>query len=133
MWEMNSSVTFDSATSVTSSWCLAMRPSSRSNGPSKTSRCTSNAAGPPAPGSSMDVMSSATGHEPHERAGDVVQDRRQQRLRPAERQQHQQQDRDQADVLVDEVVLRLLPASGAGRQPEQQPPAVKRRERDQTQ
>ena len=39
---MNSSVTCDSATSVTSSWCLAMSPSSRSNGPSKTSRWTEN-------------------------------------------------------------------------------------------
>ena len=37
---MNSSVTCDSATSVTSSLCLAIRPSSRSNGPSKSSRWT---------------------------------------------------------------------------------------------
>src|SRR6185312_8116623 len=43
---MNSSVTWDSATSVISSLCLEIRPSSRSNGPSKTARCTSNPAGP---------------------------------------------------------------------------------------
>ena len=40
---MNSSVTLDSATSVMSSLCLAIRLSSRSNGPSKLSRRTSNA------------------------------------------------------------------------------------------
>src|ERR1700734_1124538 len=40
---MNSSVTLDSDTSVMSSLCLEIRPSSRSNGPSKTSRCTSKA------------------------------------------------------------------------------------------
>ena len=42
---MNSSVTWDSAISVMSSLCLEIRPSSRSNGPSNTSRCTSNPAG----------------------------------------------------------------------------------------
>src|ERR1700759_1799331 len=42
---MNSSVTWDSATSVMSSLCLEIRPSSRSNGPSNTSRCTSKPAG----------------------------------------------------------------------------------------
>src|ERR1700722_678574 len=40
---MNSSVTLDSDTSVMSSLCLEIRPSSRSNGPSKMSRCTSKA------------------------------------------------------------------------------------------
>src|ERR1700677_230828 len=40
---MNSSVTCDSDTSVMSSLCLEISPSSRSNGPSKTSRCTSKA------------------------------------------------------------------------------------------
>src|SRR5580658_2701688 len=40
---MNSSVTWDSDTSVMSSLCLEISPSSRSNGPSKTSRCTSKA------------------------------------------------------------------------------------------
>src|ERR1700684_436771 len=40
---MNSSVTLDSDTSVMSSLCLEISPSSRSNGPSKTSRCTSKA------------------------------------------------------------------------------------------
>src|ERR1700735_5904999 len=43
---MNSSVTFDRATSVMSSLCLEISPSSRSNGPSKTSRCTSKAPTP---------------------------------------------------------------------------------------
>src|SRR6266704_3100966 len=43
---MNSSVTLDSATSVMSSLCLEISPSSRSNGPSKTSRCTSKAPEP---------------------------------------------------------------------------------------
>src|SRR5580693_3438472 len=42
---MNSSVTWERATSVISSLCLEIRPSSRSNGPSNTSRCTSNPAG----------------------------------------------------------------------------------------
>src|SRR5215469_7156571 len=37
---MNSSVTWDSATSVMSSLCLEIRASSRSNGPSNTSRWT---------------------------------------------------------------------------------------------
>src|SRR5215472_10119713 len=37
---MNSSVTRDSAISVMSSLCLAISASSRSNGPSNTSRCT---------------------------------------------------------------------------------------------
>ena len=37
---MNSSVTCDSATSVTSSWRRLIRLSSRSNGPSKLSRRT---------------------------------------------------------------------------------------------
>ena len=40
---MNSSVTCDSATSVMSSLCLEIRLSSRSNGPSKLSRCSSKA------------------------------------------------------------------------------------------
>src|SRR5215471_3593418 len=40
MYPMNSSVTWDSAISVISSLCLAISASSRSNGPSKTSRCT---------------------------------------------------------------------------------------------
>src|ERR1700761_3955881 len=39
---MNSSVTCDSATSVMSSLCLEISASSRSNGPSNTSRCTWN-------------------------------------------------------------------------------------------
>src|SRR6202020_2554293 len=43
---MNSSVTLDSDTSVMSSLCLEISPSSRSNGPSKTSRCTSKASAP---------------------------------------------------------------------------------------
>src|SRR5579875_2662157 len=43
---MNSSVTCESATSVMSSLCLEMSASSRSNGPSNTSRCTSKPAGP---------------------------------------------------------------------------------------
>src|SRR6202451_4855045 len=43
---MNSSVTLDSDTSVMSSWCLEISPSSRSNGPSKMSRCTSKASAP---------------------------------------------------------------------------------------
>src|SRR6201999_1048944 len=43
---MNSSVTVDSDTSVMSSLCLEISPSSRSNGPSKTSRCTSKAPAP---------------------------------------------------------------------------------------
>src|SRR3984957_5415239 len=43
---MNSSVTLDSDTSVMSSLCLEISPSSRSNGPSKTSRCTSKAPTP---------------------------------------------------------------------------------------
>src|ERR1700722_12429702 len=43
---MNSSVTLDSDTSVMSSLCLEISPSSRSNGPSKTSRCTSKAPAP---------------------------------------------------------------------------------------
>src|ERR1700722_20144510 len=43
---MNSSVTLDRDTSVMSSLCLEIRPSSRSNGPSKTSRCTSKAPTP---------------------------------------------------------------------------------------
>ena len=43
MKAMNSSVTCDSATSVMSSLCLAIRLSSRSNGPSKLSRRTANA------------------------------------------------------------------------------------------
>ena len=42
MCAMNSSVTDASAISVMSSLCLAISPSSRSNGPSKLSRCTSN-------------------------------------------------------------------------------------------
>src|ERR1022692_4439669 len=46
MYEMNSSVTLDSAISVISSLCLEMSASSRSNGPSNTSRCTSKS--PPA-------------------------------------------------------------------------------------
>src|SRR5216683_1170982 len=46
---MNSSVTWESATSVMSSLCLEMSASSRSNGPSNTSRCTWN---PPVPPSS---------------------------------------------------------------------------------
>src|SRR5688572_26904395 len=37
---MNSSVTFDSAISVTSSLCLPISCRSRSNGPSKLTRCT---------------------------------------------------------------------------------------------
>src|ERR1700760_5001798 len=45
---MNSSVTWDSATSVMSSLCLEIRPSSRSNGPSNTSRCTWNSDEAPA-------------------------------------------------------------------------------------
>src|SRR5580765_6480439 len=40
---MNSSVTEASATSVMSSLCFEISPSRRSNGPSKTSRCTSKA------------------------------------------------------------------------------------------
>src|SRR5690349_14925961 len=40
MWAMNSSVTVDSETSVTSSLCREISCSSRSNGPSKLSRCT---------------------------------------------------------------------------------------------
>ncbi len=44
MWATNSSVTLARATSVMSSLCLLMRPSSRSKGPEKTSRCTSNGA-----------------------------------------------------------------------------------------
>src|ERR1700761_8215900 len=57
---MNSSVTWDSDTSVMSSLCLEISPSSRSNGPSKTSRCTSNAFAPrgassPAPASAVIV------------------------------------------------------------------------------
>src|SRR5690606_36636801 len=39
---MNWSVTTASATSVTSSWCLAISESSRSKGPEKFSRVTSN-------------------------------------------------------------------------------------------
>src|ERR1700761_8224910 len=42
---MNSSVTWDSDTSVMSSLCLEIRPSSRSKGPSNTSRCTWKPAG----------------------------------------------------------------------------------------
>src|SRR5207302_11166943 len=42
MWARNSSVTWDKATSVTSSCLRAIRLSSRSNGPSKTSRWTWN-------------------------------------------------------------------------------------------
>jgi len=37
---MNSSVTWERATSVMSSLCLEISASSRSNGPSNTSRCT---------------------------------------------------------------------------------------------
>ena len=44
MCAMNSSVTCESATSVTSILCLLIRLSSRSKGPSKLSRCTANAA-----------------------------------------------------------------------------------------
>ena len=44
---MNSSVTLASAISVMSSLCLEISPSSRSNGPAKTSRCTSNGVLPP--------------------------------------------------------------------------------------
>ena len=47
MYAMNSSVTVDSATSVMSSLCLEIRLSSRSNGPSKLSRRTANAAAIP--------------------------------------------------------------------------------------
>src|SRR6476661_10837155 len=46
MCAMNSSVTFARAISVMSSLCLLMSPSSRSNGPENTSRCTSNGAPP---------------------------------------------------------------------------------------
>src|SRR5687768_312915 len=42
MWAMNSSVTFARAISVMSSLCLLIRPRSRSKGPEKTSRWTSN-------------------------------------------------------------------------------------------
>src|SRR3569833_3266816 len=42
MWAMNSSVTLWRETSVMSSLCLAIRPRSRSKGPSKLSRCTWN-------------------------------------------------------------------------------------------
>ena len=47
MWAMNSSVTLARAISVMSSLCLLIRPSSRSNGPEKLSRCTSNGVEPP--------------------------------------------------------------------------------------
>src|SRR4051812_12310326 len=123
---MNSSVTCDSATSVTSSWCLAMRPRSRSKGPSKTSRWTWNAAGPPVPGSSTDVMRSATGREPNERADNVVEHGRHQGLRTAEWEQQEHEHRHQTDVLLDEVVLSLLPAGCSGGEPEQQPATVQR-------
>src|SRR5262249_40530719 len=43
---MNSSVTWDSATSVMSSLCLEISPSRRSNGPSNTSRWTSKLPAP---------------------------------------------------------------------------------------
>src|SRR5690606_19526627 len=52
MCAMNSSVTFDSATSVMSSLCLAISVSSRSKGPSKLSRRTRN----PPSGASWAVM-----------------------------------------------------------------------------
>src|ERR1039457_279423 len=51
MWAMNSSVTLESAISVISSLCFEISASSRSKGPSKTSRCTSK----PLPGWLWDV------------------------------------------------------------------------------
>src|SRR6478736_9505541 len=54
---MNSSVTFDSETSVMSSSCLAMSESSRSNGPSKFVRATRNAGSPAVPEASVCVAS----------------------------------------------------------------------------
>ena len=58
MCAMNSSVTCDSATSVTSSLCLLIRLSSRSKGPSKLSRRTANA--PARPGRRRRATSSAS-------------------------------------------------------------------------
>src|SRR6478736_10366694 len=49
MCAMNSSVTRASATSVMYSWCFEISPSSRSNGPSNTSRCTWNGTERPRP------------------------------------------------------------------------------------
>src|SRR6478736_8685926 len=54
---MNSSVTFDSETSVMSSSCLAMSESSRSNGRSKFVRATRNAGSPAVPEASVCVAS----------------------------------------------------------------------------
>src|SRR5690348_15321583 len=57
MYAMNSSVTWDSATSVTSSWCLEISVSRRSNGPSKFERRTANAPGRPSPAATSAVGS----------------------------------------------------------------------------
>src|SRR5262245_45843576 len=55
---MNSSVTLDSAISVISSLCLEIRPSSRSKGPSKTSRWTWN---PPPTGAGSPASAGSPG------------------------------------------------------------------------
>src|SRR5580692_2182583 len=74
---MNSSVTLDSDTSVMSSLCLEISPSSRSNGPSKMSRCTSKAP-VPACGSSGSacvifiIVIHASPDAAHHQAGGVV-------------------------------------------------------------
>src|SRR4051812_31901337 len=60
---MNSSVTRASATSVMSSLCLAIRPSSRSNGPLKLSRWTSKPADPLGAGAAGASGGVATGDE----------------------------------------------------------------------
>src|ERR1039457_6058442 len=57
---MNSSVTWERATSVMSSLCLEMSASSRSNGPSNTSRCTSKALDRAAPSGSPARSGSCT-------------------------------------------------------------------------
>src|SRR5215469_2291860 len=67
---MNSSVTLDRAISVMSSLCLEIRPSRRSKGPSKTSRCTWKPppAGPGSPAAAAPATASPVPGSPAARA-----------------------------------------------------------------
>src|SRR4051794_6021116 len=132
---MKSSVTFDSATSVTSSWCLPMSWSSRSKGPSNTSRRTwkpsgawavpvgtASEAGSTPGGPSLAGVSDTEDH-PEQRRQDAVQHLEQQQL-TSEREHEQDEQGDHTDVLLDEDVPGPLPAVRPGRQREHEPPPV---------
>src|SRR4051812_38210308 len=137
MWATKSSATAASATSVTSSLCLAISESSRSNGPEKTGRLTSKDRFFKASAATGCAEASVTAsHRDADQRPKPLKQLRCELVDPGREplEKHGQKDEAQDDahpeVALFQLVARFLPSDGLAAQCEDHPAEIGRRTGD---